>query len=67
MIFFLTDAETMVQSDLENMITLAGKTRVQAVEFGRGIDLGGPSGMLRRLATSTGGAYRYIDVTRFAR
>jgi von Willebrand factor type A domain len=64
-VFFLTDADLMTQSDAELIIGEAKKTRIQAVEFGRGLDLGGQSSPLRRLATATGGTYRYIDVTRF--
>jgi hypothetical protein len=45
----------------------ATATRIQAVEFGRGPELAGEVNPLRRLATATGGSYRYIDVTRFPR
>ena len=40
--------------------------RIQCIEFGRGTDIGG-SGPLRRLASATGGTYRYIDVIKFSR
>jgi len=63
-IFFLTDADLMTNGDVTEILAERGSTRIQAVEFGRGADLG-TSGPLRRLATSTGGAYRYLDVTRF--
>jgi len=63
-IFFLTDADLMTNTDASEILAEAGKTRIQAVEFGRGAELGG-SGPLRRLASSTGGSYRYLDVTRF--
>ncbi len=63
-IFFLTDADLMTNTDASEILAEAGKTRIQAVEFGRGAELGN-SGPLRRLASSTGGAYRYLDVTRF--
>ncbi|MFO0889251.1 MAG: hypothetical protein U0790_08945 [Isosphaeraceae bacterium] len=39
---------------------------IQAVEFGPGPDLG-QNTPLHRLATTTGGTYRYIDVSRFPR
>src|SRR5262249_37762403 len=43
-----------------------GTTRIQAVEFGRGTSLGYRT-PLRRLATTTGGSYLYIDVSEFPR
>lgn len=63
-IFFLTDADLMTESDVVEIRGMGHNTRIQAVEFGRGANLGG-SGPLRKLATSTGGTYRYIDVTSF--
>ncbi len=63
-IFFLTDADLMTNTDVTEILAERGSTRIQAVEFGRGADLGG-SGPLRHLATSTGGSHRYLDVTRF--
>ena len=63
-IFFLTDADLMTESDVAEIRRMARTTRIQAVEFGRGADLGG-SGPLRKLATATGGSYRYIDVMTF--
>jgi hypothetical protein len=65
-IFFLTDGDLMTNSDVADVLAQAGTTRIQCIEFGRGIDLGG-AGALRRLAGATGGTYRYIDVTRFPR
>jgi len=65
-IFFLTDADLMSQSDVTSLLNDAGTTRIQAVEFGRGVELIAEN-PLRRLSTSTGGTYRYIDVTRFPR
>jgi von Willebrand factor type A domain len=65
-IFFLTDADSMVDREVNVILTEAQGTRIQAVEFGRGTDLGTRT-PLRRLATSTGGTYRFIDVTRFPR
>jgi hypothetical protein len=64
-IFFLTDADLMSNSDVSEVLRLAGNTRIQCIEFGRGIDIGG-SPPLRRLASASGGTYRYIDVTRFS-
>ena len=63
-IFFLTDADLMTESDVVEIRSIAGNTRIQAVEFGGGANLGG-SGPLRKLATSTGGSFRYIDVMAF--
>ena len=65
-IFFLTDADSMVDREVNEVLAEAQGTRIQAVEFGRGPDLGMQS-PLRRLATSSGGTYRFIDVTRFPR
>lgn len=63
-IFFLTDADLMTTSDVNEIVAEAAKTRIQAIEFGRGAELGG-SEPLRKLAAATGGSYRYLDVTRF--
>jgi von Willebrand factor type A domain len=63
-IFFLTDADLMTNGDVNEILSEAGTTRIQAVEFGRGINLGERT-PLRRLATTTGGAYLYIDVSQF--
>ncbi len=65
-IFFLTDADMMIDSDVNKILAESHGTRIQAVEFGRGRDLG-MRNPLRRLATTTGGTYRYIDVTEFPR
>jgi hypothetical protein len=65
-IFFLTDADLMTNSDASDILAERGKTRIQAVEFGRGEEVLG-SAPLRRLATASGGSYRYLDVTRFPR
>src|SRR5262249_37065420 len=64
-IFFLTDADLMTQSDVSALLTEAGNTRIQSIEFGRGLELGAQNNPLRRLSSATGGSYRYIDVTRF--
>ncbi len=65
-IFFLTDADLMTNSDVNEILAEAGTTRIQAVEFGRGVNLGERT-PLRRLAATTGGAYLYIDVSQFPR
>jgi hypothetical protein len=63
-IFFLTDADLMTRQDVSGYVALAGKTRVQAVEFGQVTGLGG-NAALKLLARLTGGTYRYIDVNSF--
>jgi hypothetical protein len=63
-IFFLTDAELISNSDIDEILPEVGQTRIQAIEFGFGMSLGQRT-PLSRLATSTGGTYRYIDVSRF--
>jgi hypothetical protein len=64
-IFFLTDAEAMAESEVNALLPEAGKARIQAVKFGIGIELRGDYNPLKRLATTTGGTYRYIDVLEF--
>ena len=39
-IFFLTDAESISNSDIDEILTEVGRTRVQCVEFGYGVPLG---------------------------
>jgi hypothetical protein len=65
-IFFLTDAQLMTNGDVDEILASCGSTRIQAVEFGRGVDLGQRT-PLRRLATTTGGSYLYIDISKFPR
>jgi hypothetical protein len=65
-IFFLTDADLMNNNDVNDILAEVGTTRIQAVEFGRGTELGQRT-PLGRLATTTGGAYLYIDVSHFPR
>lgn len=65
-IFFLTDADLMSNNDVNEILAEVGSTRIQAVEFGRGTELGQRT-PLGRLATTTGGSYLYIDVSRFPR
>lgn len=64
-IFFLTDADLMTQTDVSSLLAEIQGTRIQAVEFGRGAELRGGTNPLRKLADGTGGMYRYIDVTKF--
>lgn len=63
-VFFLTDADFMSNNDVETLLREVGSSRIQAIEFGRGRDLG-QNTPLRRLATTTGGNYHYIDITTF--
>jgi hypothetical protein len=65
-IFFLTDADLMSNNDVNEILAEIGTTRIQAVEFGLGTELGIKS-PLARLATTTGGTYLYIDVSKFPR
>jgi hypothetical protein len=65
-IFFLTDADLMSNSDVNEILAEVGSTRIQAVEFGCGTELGQRT-PLGRLATTTGGSYLYIDVSKFPR
>lgn len=65
-IFFLTDADLMTNGDVNEILREVGSTRIQAVEFGRGTELGQRT-PLGRLATTTGGSYLYIDVSQFPR
>ena len=63
-VFFLTDADSMRPEEVTDIVRIAGKTRIHAVEFGQTGILGG-STPLRSLATQTGGSYRYLDVNTF--
>jgi len=65
-IFFLTDAVEMTNSEVNEILAEVGSTRIQAIEFGYGIELGQRT-PLGRLATTTGGSYLYIDVSKFPR
>ncbi|WP_435010247.1 vWA domain-containing protein [Tundrisphaera lichenicola] len=65
-IFFLTDADLMNRQQVAEILAEAGKTRIQAIEFGLTGSLGG-SVPLKQLARSSGGSYRYIDVNSFGR
>ena len=64
-IFFLTDADAMTEDEVTILLGEAGKIRIQAIEFALGADLGGRANPLKRLATASGGNYRYVDVTQF--
>jgi hypothetical protein len=63
-IFFLTDADLMTNSNVDEILAEVGPTRIQAVEFGEGTELGQRT-PLGRLANTTGGAYLYVDVSKF--
>jgi hypothetical protein len=65
-IFFLTDADLMTNSDVNEILAEVGATRIQAVEFGTGTAPEKPT-PLARMATTTGGSYLYIDVSKFPR
>ena len=65
-IFFLTDADMMSNNNVNEILAEVGSTRIQAVEFGLGTPLEQRT-PLGRLATTTGGRYLYIDVSRFPR
>lgn len=64
-IYFLTDADLMTRPDAAAIIAEAGRCRIQAIEFGTGVELTGSSNPLRKLAAATGGTYRYINVSSF--
>ena len=64
--FFLTDADLMTNGDVNEILAEIGKTRIQAVEFGRGPPLNERT-PLHRLSNTTGGSYFYIDVSQFPR
>ena len=63
-VFFLTDADSMRPEEVTDILGVAGKTRIHAVEFGQVGALGG-SVPLQNLAKQTGGSYRYINVDTF--
>jgi hypothetical protein len=63
-VFFLTDADLMTESEARDIQEKAGASRIQAIEFGVGPNVG-QSKPLRQLALGTGGSYRYLDVTTF--
>jgi von Willebrand factor type A domain len=65
-IFFLTDAVEMTNSEVNVILAEVGSTRIRAIEFGYGTELGQRT-PLGRLATTTGGSYLYIDVSKFPR
>lgn len=63
-IFFLTDADRMTDGEADDILKAAGRTRIHTVQFGAGSSILS-SDPMRRLAATTGGTYRYIDVTTF--
>ena len=65
-IYFLSDGDLMSSRDVVELKADSGPSRVHAIEFGLGEDLR-EVGPLHRLATLTGGSFRYIDVRKFTR
>lgn len=63
-IFFLTDAASMTNDNVETLLRESKGARIQAIEFGLGRDMG-QNTPLRRLAAETGGSYHYVDTSRF--
>ena len=65
-IFFLTDADLMTNTDVDEILPEVGSTRIQAVQFGPGPR---PSELppLGRFAAATGGTYVYKNVASFPR
>ncbi len=61
-VFVLTNADLMTSNDVSKILGLAGRSQVQAVEFGLGSALASVT-PFRRLATSTHGTWHYIDLT----
>ena len=62
-VYFLTDGRQLTPEQADRLLDLAGATRVQVVEFGDGPDPG-TTDPLKTIATGTGGAYRYLDLSR---
>jgi hypothetical protein len=65
-LFFLTDAELAKDDEVDEILRIAGETRIQIIEFGVGPDVRA-SAPLRRLGRATGGTYRYLDVDNFGK
>jgi hypothetical protein len=65
-IFFLTDADLMTYSDVNKLIQDDLKVRIQTVHFSPGSDFSGTS-PLKKLAASTGGSYRHVDINKFGK
>ena len=63
-LFFLTDADSMRPEEVADILAVAGRTRIHAVEFGQTGAIGG-STPLQALAKKSGGSYRYLDVNTF--
>jgi hypothetical protein len=63
-VFFLTDAEQYRADEVEPILKEVGSARIQAIQFGYGLD-SGEGDPLRSLAHLTGGTYRHIDVSKF--
>ena len=65
-VYFLTDAELMTESEAEEVLRQVGSTRIHAIEFGVGPDLS-TTNPLKNLTRATGGSHRYIDTNTFNR
>ena len=65
-VYFLTDAELMTESEAEEVLRQVGSTRIHAIEFGVGPDLSLVN-PLKNLTQATGGSHRYIDTNTFNR
>ena len=63
-VYFLTDAELMTNTDVDEILREVGSSSIQAIEFGFG-EAPGEKHPLTRLAAATGGSYVYTDVSRF--
>lgn len=66
--FFLTDADEpqLTAAELKSIQKInQGRTRIHAIEFGRGSELD-VDNFLKKLARQNGGTYRYFDVKRLS-
>ena len=64
-VFFLTDADDLRARDVKEVSDLNnGRANIHTIEFAIGPETDREN-MLRELANTNGGTYRYIDVTRF--
>jgi beta-lactamase regulating signal transducer with metallopeptidase domain len=62
----MTDADMLSDRDVDAILKNAGKTRILAVDFGRGSDPGHET-PLRRLARKSRGAYNFVNVKELSR
>lgn len=65
-VFYLSDGDLMSSRDVQDLQAQSGEIRIQAVEFGLGRNSLRSITPLRKLATESGGSYRYIDTSQFA-